>query len=208
MTSASRASLAFAFYAYTPLFQHARASTQPLMNEASITTTTLPQTAGDAQLQSMSTTNCASYAPKRKREESHFGEMIKKRRNGLHMDNDWEMIDAWRKAKAADCATDIRTPSRTKRRPKMSIRYLISYGLITKGRIFTRRLSLVSKMQPNNQKRKIIIGVLYHFVCRSKEEQCAARSWNGRALPLIGASHWLSIGADHIYWKIKRSHNV
>jgi hypothetical protein len=94
MASASRASLAFAFYAYTPLFRNAPARTQPLLNEASIATITLPQNAGNAQLQSWSTANYSSYAPKRKREDSCFGEMIKKRRNGLHMDNEWEMIDA------------------------------------------------------------------------------------------------------------------
>jgi hypothetical protein len=81
MTNSSRASLAFAFYAYTPLFQYAPA------DKPSTTTITLPQIANDAGV------NCHSYVPKRKREDSPFWEVTKKRRSAMHMDHDWEMID-------------------------------------------------------------------------------------------------------------------
>jgi len=52
-----------------------------------------------------------------------------------------------------------------------------------------------------------MIGVLYLFIYRSEEKQCAAWSWNGWALPLIGYS------IDHpsepaTSWRIKRNHNV
>lgn len=81
MTNSSRASLAFAFYAYTSPFQFAPA------DKPSTTTITLLQIANDAQV------NCHSYVPKRKRDDSLFCEVPKKRRSAVHMDHDWEMID-------------------------------------------------------------------------------------------------------------------
>ncbi|RDI78868.1 hypothetical protein Vi05172_g11220 [Venturia inaequalis] len=94
MTSDSRASLAFAFYAYTPPFRCRSPTTQSLLNETSSNPNTLPQIAANAQLQASSAVNCPSYTSKRRRDDTPCGHVVKKRRNCFKLDTDWEMIDA------------------------------------------------------------------------------------------------------------------
>lgn len=93
MISDSKASLAYAFYAYIPPFRIVPASNQPLLNEASNKTITLQQIVKDAHLQSLPTANCPSSTLKRKREDNTFHDAMRKRRNFMHMNTDWEMID-------------------------------------------------------------------------------------------------------------------
>jgi hypothetical protein len=94
MTSSSRASLAFAFYAYIPAVKIAYQHTSQLSETPAIS---FPksQISSHVQPQNLPKPNYSSYAAtKRKREDSPFCEMIKKQRNAIIADNDWEMRDA------------------------------------------------------------------------------------------------------------------
>jgi hypothetical protein len=93
MASSSRASLAFAFYAYSHPFCFAHSNAQPQSDEAPTNPTTQPHPTDVAQVPSQSKANCPSYTPKRKREDSAVCELIKRRRHAMNMDNDWEMVD-------------------------------------------------------------------------------------------------------------------